>query len=153
MNMNDTDMGMKMYFDYGSKVDYVLWKDWNADTPGKYAATVIGLVLMAFINQLFFLLAHTQIQRIPKPISAIVRGLLFATNMCVGYFIMLALMTYNFWLFLALVGGSTIGYIIFNIGLGEMVIKREKISHNHYHHRPAVQYDRIEESPKVVHAY
>ncbi|KAL0481462.1 hypothetical protein AKO1_011219 [Acrasis kona] len=155
MNMNGTDdMGMKMYFEYGSKVEYVLWKEWSAETPATYAATILAFIFMGFINQLFFLLANTHIHtKIPQPIVAVLRGLAFAANMCVGYFLMLVLMTYNFWLFVALVGGSTIGYIIFSIGLGELVLKKNRISHDRYHHQATVQYDRMVESPKLVEHY
>ena len=47
-----------------------------------------------------------------QAISHLKKTLLFIAQFIIGYFLMLVAMTYNVWLFLAVVGGSGIGYFL-----------------------------------------
>jgi hypothetical protein len=56
----------------------------------------------------------------------VVKPLLFLFNIAIGYTIMLVLMTYNFGLIMAILGGNFLGYLVFNIVIQEFLMERQQ---------------------------
>ncbi|EFC49964.1 predicted protein [Naegleria gruberi] len=134
---------MLMYFSpqsFEPFVKYILFQNWNADNEWKYALSVIGIFLIAFFNQFIFFALHVQVDRKKRRIlhyviSYICKPLGFFLEMSIGYLLMLVSMTYNFGLFMAIVMGNFVGYIIFNMICTSML-------EGHYHQ------DQVEEEEK-----
>ncbi|KAG2379260.1 hypothetical protein C9374_007399 [Naegleria lovaniensis] len=124
MNMGDNNNmthHMNMYFSsesFQTFVKYVLFENWNVDTDWKFALSVIGIFLIALLNQFIFFLLHIQAPKKRKIlyicVSYIAKPIGFFLEMSIGYLLMLVAMTYNFGLFMAIILGNFIGYILFN---------------------------------------
>ncbi|KAL9657832.1 hypothetical protein ABK040_013168 [Willaertia magna] len=115
---------MLMYFtipqSFEPWVKYILFEQWNADNNWKYALSLIGIFLIAFLNQFIHFLLHIQIsyhkhKYLYYIINYVFKPLGFLFEMTVGYLLMLIAMNFNFGLLMGVVGGNTIGYIIFQL--------------------------------------
>nr|CAG4717832.1 unnamed protein product [Naegleria fowleri] len=127
-NNNNMTHHMNMYFSsqsFETFVKYVLFENWNVDTDWKFALSVIGIFLVALLNQLIFFLLHIQVPKKRKIlhicVSYIAKPIGFFLEMSIGYLLMLVSMTYNFGLFMAILFGNFVGYILFNMICTQML--------------------------------
>ncbi|CAK0780326.1 hypothetical protein CVIRNUC_005013 [Coccomyxa viridis] len=128
-------MMMQMYFTNSSKV--TLWlQQWHTSNSGWYAMSVIGLFILAVLQE--FMISYratlgmkaakategsssdinvnlTGNRTIALPESRVRLALtaLYAVNVAISYLLMLAIMTYNVGYFIAIVLGLAVGYFIF----------------------------------------
>ncbi|KAL5995109.1 hypothetical protein ACLOJK_025167 [Asimina triloba] len=131
---------MHMTFYWGKKVT-VLLDSWKTDSWTTYLLTLLALFLFSAFYQYmegrrlkFKLLCSS-----PKPPSPslttpllysssftkparLASAILFGINSAVGYLLMLAVMSYNGGVFIAVVLGLAVGYLIFRSGGGEDVL-------------------------------
>lgn len=119
MNMNMTmisttmDMTMQMSFYWGRNVT-ILFSGWPGNhhhNPGMYILALLFVFAIAFAME-----ALTGWPTIKPSRSPIVAGLtqasVYALRVSLGYFVMLAIMTYNVGVFIAAVAGHTIGFFV-----------------------------------------
>lgn len=121
-----------MSFFASKSVSDLLFKGWTISTAGGMAGSCIAVVLIAILFET--LKSYKPNQQKPhkensettplirrpnqdltstfQAISHLKKTLLFIAQLIVGYFLMLVAMTYNVWLFLAVVGGCGIGYFL-----------------------------------------
>ncbi|EFC49282.1 predicted protein [Naegleria gruberi] len=124
---------MHMYFSMESfqpYYKYILFQNWNADTDWKYALSFLGVFLLAFFNQSIYFSLHFQVDEKRRRIlhylvSYIVKPIGFFVEMSIGYLLMLVSMTYNFGLFMAIIVGNFIGYIIFQMLISEYLERKQ----------------------------
>merc|ERR1711916_227529 len=142
MMMMDMDMDMKMYFHTGTH-EMLLFKPWELNTDAKYAVAFIGLLLLTVFYEFLtaykpaldaYLISNARSsassssgymgidsnakspssgETIPWSIQPIRAGY-HVLRLAIAYIIMLAVMTYNVGLFMAILLGAFIGFFLFN---------------------------------------
>ncbi|XP_037072725.1 high affinity copper uptake protein 1-like [Pollicipes pollicipes] len=116
--MRDMMMEMQMTFFFGNK--FSLWfKGFDVSSGGELAAACIGLVILAALYE------GLKVYRILAVENWSPRGLysgghwlqavLHMVQITVSYFLMLAVMTYNVWVLLAVCLGAGLGYATFSM--------------------------------------
>lgn len=118
MDNNHFCMGEGMVMQRGFQVGYgsdrmcmlFLFKGWVLNTKGKYAAAVLGSLVLAVVASL----AITWRKKIaPRLIGSawgrLVAALLVGAQLTLGYFLMLLVMMYETWIFTAIIVGFTLG--------------------------------------------
>jgi hypothetical protein len=95
-----------------------LFKGWILDSPGKFAGACIGTLLLAvFLEGLIFFrkFIRTSPPRKHRKWLPVFEILLFGSQACLGYMLMLVAMTYSSALFSCTVLGLMIGHGVFNL--------------------------------------
>jgi hypothetical protein len=138
---NETMGGMKMYFYFTTMVDVILWEGWSADSVPSFIGALAACFAMAIFNQFLYFLVHQRTTKIPIFLQYALKPVAFAMQLGMGYFLMLILMTYNFWLFVSMVVGNTVGYLIFSILIGEVILARNPTHVHHNYKTKHLQYD------------
>lgn len=98
----------------------LLFDGWTLDSPGAFAAGVIGTFLLGLIVELLtwtrrhVLQPSPRLQSSPLGLKAVM-GLAFAAQTTLGYLLMLISMTYQAELFIAVVAGLSLGHLLFNV--------------------------------------
>jgi len=126
-------MMMQMWFQATTEV--TLWfKEWKVDTHGKYAGSVVGLVLLCLLQE-GISRTRTAVarqygattsksvdveaatpslgRRLSPLVIRLLLSLLYALNLTTAYLLMLAVMTFNVGYFLAIISGLALGHFIF----------------------------------------
>merc|ERR1711916_168440 len=125
MMMMDMDMDMKMYFHTGTH-EMLLFKPWELNTDAKYAVAFIGLLLLTVFYEFLtaykpvldaYLISNAQSsssgETIPWSVQPVRAGY-HVLRLAIAYIIMLAVMTYNVGLLMAILLGAFIGFFLFN---------------------------------------
>lgn len=132
-------MHMTLY--WGIKVT-LLFDSWKTDSWFSYLLSLLACFLFsAFYQYLedrrirFKAIAVSNPPQQPTPVNAplltpkrrassakFATALLFGINSAVGYLLMLAIMSFNGGVFLAIVLGLTVGYVLFRSGDEEVVV-------------------------------
>ncbi|PRQ43074.1 putative Ctr copper transporter [Rosa chinensis] len=113
MTMNSTTMTMQMSFYWGRNVT-ILFSKWPGNdqhNPGMY------ILALFFVFAIAFAMEPLSVWPTIKPSgSSVVAGLaqafLYAIRISLGYFVMLAVMSYNIGIFIAAVAGHTVGFFV-----------------------------------------
>ncbi|CAN1167422.1 Copper transporter 5 [Linum perenne] len=135
-------MHMTMY--WGIKVT-ILFDSWKTDSLFSYLLTLLACLLFSTFYQYmedrrlrFKAAALSSSSQSPPSVNAplllrklsgnplqpakLAGALLFGINSAIGYFLMLAIMSFNAGVFIAIVLGLTIGYLVFRSGDNEVVV-------------------------------
>eukprot|EP01097_Dermamoeba_algensis_P001666 TRINITY_DN1624_c0_g1_i1.p1 TRINITY_DN1624_c0_g1~~TRINITY_DN1624_c0_g1_i1.p1 ORF type:complete len:185 (-),score=43.26 TRINITY_DN1624_c0_g1_i1:145-699(-) len=106
----------------------LLWfKGWTLNTPGKYAAAVVGLFFMGFFNEAL-VRVRSRVSRYTGDgfRGRSIRGFLYGLQLFNAYLLMLVVMTYEIILFLSLLLGLSVGYGLFSAPVAEQVEDEKK---------------------------
>jgi len=135
---------MKMYFSGDSMtmmVHHLLFKKWSIHTDDvtKYVFSTLFVFLLCFVNQFITFLIHVIHKKwsndkhsaMKRWVGNLTQPILFFFNVANGFLIMLILMTYNFGLCMALLGGNVIGYTFFTVFLQEYLLESGKLKGFH----------------------
>lgn len=132
-------MMMAMSFYVSSEVNPLLFPSWVIKTPGEMVGSCIALIIVSILYEglkvmreilkrkeatLRSMKAHHASPSMPKvqvtvPVKMLcswyhlVQTVLHMIQVAVGYILMLAVMCYNVWIFLAVIVGSGLGYFLF----------------------------------------
>lgn len=115
MTMNSTtmDMTMQMSFYWGRNVT-ILFSGWPGNhhhNPGMYILALLFVFAIAFTMEA--LSVWPTIKPSKSPVAAgLTQASVYALRVSLGYFVMLAVMTYNVGVFIAAVAGHTIGFFV-----------------------------------------
>jgi solute carrier family 31 (copper transporter), member 1 len=94
-----------------------LFPGWNVDTHTKYAIMLIGVLCMGIFNGLLTYFRHYLSASAKFASSILIRqiclSLIYGIQMVLAYWIMLLVMTYEVGVFIALIIGLMIGFLIF----------------------------------------
>lgn len=148
-NMNPQHHMMMMYFSKQSftiNVPYLLFKQWNIGTNNItiYVSSTFLVFALGFINQLLLFLLHTRTnQRFYQIISYFLKPIAFLFSVTIGYLLMLIVMTYNFGLFMAILGGNVFGYILFHLILQELFLLKGKTQQQQDSSQPRVYHSNL----------
>ncbi|VFQ84753.1 unnamed protein product [Cuscuta campestris] len=136
---------MHMTFYWGTRVT-LLFDFWKTDSATSYALSLIACLVAAVFyqymedrRQRFKLVSSLETRKAsdhPSPIDApllhsvsaasrrlnLAGAVLFAINSAIGYLLMLAIMSFNGGVFIAVVSGLAVGYLIFRGGGEEDVL-------------------------------
>jgi len=98
----------------------LLFQGWVLDSEGSFAAGVIGIFLLGMLTEFLTwcrrnkISANPSLRQRPAAFKAAM-GAAFTTQVTLGYFLMLAAMTYQGEIFIAVIAGLAAGHIVFNI--------------------------------------
>uniref|UniRef100_A0A7N0TM00 Copper transport protein n=1 Tax=Kalanchoe fedtschenkoi TaxID=63787 RepID=A0A7N0TM00_KALFE len=126
---------MHMTFYWGKKVT-ILFDSWRTDSWTSYAISLAACLLVAAFYQyledrrikLKLLASPARSDALTHPLLRKIQGggarravrvagsVMFGVNSAVGYMLMLAVMSFNWGVFLAIVAGLTVGYGVFRSG-------------------------------------
>ena len=141
MHEGGHDMMMKMYFHFGYDMN-ILFQGWDATSTGKLIGTVIAVFLMGvsyeYVKFFRILLAQDFLKQscsnhsAPESVDSLgevvdpqtpswfrrniphmTQSLLYFVQVTISFLLMLFAMTYNVWIFLAIVFGLATGYFFF----------------------------------------
>jgi len=129
---------------FQATTEVTLWfKEWKVDTHGKYAGSVVGLVLLCLLQEgisrtrtavarqygattsqsvdvadterspLVEAATPSLGRRLSPLVIRLLLSLLYALNLTTSYLLMLAVMTFNVGYFLAIISGLALGHFIF----------------------------------------
>lgn len=135
-----------MSFFASDSVSNLLFKGWTISTAGQMAGSCIAVVVIAIVFETLKSYKHNQqkpckansettplIRRLKQEhtskieaISHLKETLLYLVRFIVGYFLMLVAMTYNVWLFLAVVAGCGIGYFFIHPNMDYYLARRRE---------------------------
>ncbi|XP_041357518.1 LOW QUALITY PROTEIN: probable low affinity copper uptake protein 2 [Gigantopelta aegis] len=110
----------KAYF-HLKQDDIILFKDWQL-SPGKVTfLSCLALVIVAVLYQALKTVRHRlgrrccniQCKRYILNRNHLIQTVLYLCQFIAGYFIMLAVMTYNVWVLIATLAGLSLGYFCF----------------------------------------
>lgn len=128
-----TDHGMRMYFHVGFDKNILVW-GWDADSTGKMIGTIIAIIAIGVLYEWikFIRMKITQAvisRRTPStsdPISSedesswltgflphLLQTILYGLQVAISFTLMLFAMTFNVWIFLAVISGMALGYLLF----------------------------------------
>ncbi|KAL6133223.1 hypothetical protein ACLB2K_065460 [Fragaria x ananassa] len=113
MNNMTMDMTMQMNFYWGRNVTILFpkWPGNDQHNPDMYILALFFVFAMAFAME-----ALSVWPTIKPGGSAVATGLtqasLYAIRVSLGYFVMLAVMSYNIGIFMAAVAGHTVGFFV-----------------------------------------
>ena len=109
--MNNPMVMSQMTF-FWSKNAYILFSGWPGTSTGMYVLALIFIfVLSIFVEWL----SHCQLIK-PGPkhvVVGVVQTILHALRVCLDFFIMLAVRSFNGGVFLVAVAGHTVGFLLF----------------------------------------
>lgn len=123
---------MQMWFTTSRDISHILFKDWSVSSVGGLVGSCIIIIVIAVFfeslksykglsnkkpekktSESMPLLGHLHINESRfNLMDHLRRTFLYLVQFLVGYFLMLVAMTYNVWLFLAVVIGCGIGYFL-----------------------------------------
>jgi len=108
------------YLDYSSNCLKFLFPSWNIDSDGKYFAVVIGIFLLAFLNEfLTYTRSYLSIIQYPnKTITIrkqIILSISYGIQMFLAYSLMLTVMLYEPFFFISLLLGLSTGNFVFSL--------------------------------------
>ena len=98
----------------------LLFRGWTLDSPAAFALGVIGTFTLGILTEWLtwarrrILATSPRLRRRPRAYRAAMGGA-FTVQVTLGYFLMLAAMTYQGELFLAVVLGLGAGHLLFNV--------------------------------------
>lgn len=112
-----------------------MWNEWNTNTVWSFVISCIGIFLAAFLYEgLRFVREQYVIQQVKREVSKcapgcdppvktfkesalskahIVQSIMYLIQLTVSYLLMLVAMTFNLWLFIAIIAGAFCGYFTF----------------------------------------
>lgn len=123
-------MDMVMSFFVSSKVSHILFEGWSVSTDGGMVGSCIAVICIAILFETIkSYKAHRKSHKISSETTPLIRRanqdhtrfettshlkktFLYMVQFLIGYFLMLIAMTYNVWLFLAVIAGCGIGYFL-----------------------------------------
>jgi len=132
-------MSMNMRTSFGWFQDtVVLWDSWRTDTDGKYAGTIIAILIIMLVKEALF---HKRVEIARQGMSQgpavgssstvpsgatggglsvtwklrLINAVLGGINLTLGYFIMLIVMTYNNGFFIAVILGGALAQFLFSV--------------------------------------
>ena len=114
-----TDMHMSGFAFYPTDCLILLFRGWKLDSAASFALGVLGTLFLGIATEGMTFLRRTKIQTLPWQ-SARPRafratlGLAFSVQVTFGYLLMLAAMTYQGEVFIAVIAGLGIGHVLFN---------------------------------------
>uniref|UniRef100_A0A336L827 Copper transport protein n=1 Tax=Culicoides sonorensis TaxID=179676 RepID=A0A336L827_CULSO len=125
---------MKMLFHF-TDCEKILFNGWNTNALWKFIISCIGIFLMAFLYEAFkFAREQLQLQQFKREAGQcapgcdppqktfkegalntphIIQTFLYLIQMTFSYTLMLIVMTFNWWLFFAVLFGAMLGYFVF----------------------------------------
>ncbi|KAL0485046.1 COPT6 [Acrasis kona] len=121
---------MPMYFDASINVGALLFKEWQVNTGWMYALAIMVMVLASILNQFLFFIVRKNIdnkptlegyQQVEKNRNMriymwyAIKSVVFLFQNALSYLLMLAVMTFNVGIFVAVIVGNTIGWMIFSM--------------------------------------
>merc|ERR1719487_1159192 len=121
-----------MYFDASANVGALLFKQWQVNTGWMYAIAILVMFFASVFNQFLFFIVKRKVtykeHSSYEPIDRndkfkviawyIIKPTVFLFQNALSYLLMLAVMTFNVGIFLAVIGGNTIGWAIFSMRSG-----------------------------------
>ncbi|XP_009358802.1 copper transporter 1-like [Pyrus x bretschneideri] len=109
--MEDTmKMNMQMNFHWGNEAT-ILFKGWPNESTGMYILALLFVFVLAFAMEA--LSAWPVVKSSMNPIVAgITHASIYSVRICMGYLVMLAVMSFNAGIFIVAVAGHTFGYFI-----------------------------------------
>lgn len=148
-SMSNDSMMMQMYF-YADYKAVVLFKEWDIQTVGAMVGSCIGIFLLAILYEGLKYFREYLSRKYYAPVSYVktneggseassqvrtpmsfktsvtsashyIQTALHLLQMIISYFLMLIVMTYNVWLFMAVILGCTVGYFFFGWRKGFLV--------------------------------
>lgn len=94
----------------------LFFKDWTLNTKTKYAFACIGVFLLGIIVEYLSSLRRIVYKKLNNNhLRNIALMLLHCSQVCLGYFLMLAAMTYNVEIFCMVLAGVGAGHALFNL--------------------------------------
>lgn len=119
---------------YWSKKVTLLFDSWKTDSWQSYLLSLLACCLFAafylYMEDRRFkfksLASGTAAPLLPRPrrtdAARVAIAVLFGVNSAIGYLLMLAIMSFNGGVFLAIVTGLSVGYLLFRSGNDEVVV-------------------------------
>ncbi|KAF6161061.1 hypothetical protein GIB67_007702 [Kingdonia uniflora] len=116
-------MMMHMTFFWGSHAE-ILFSGWPGTRPGMYVLALFFVFILAVVVEY---LSHSHLIKEKNNSNHLVGGLtqtlMHAVRIGLSYLVMLAVMSFNTGIFIAVVGGHSVGFLVF----GSRVFKRTEI--------------------------
>jgi hypothetical protein len=94
----------------------LFFKEWTLDTKTKYAFGCIGVFLLGILVELLSSIRRTLYKSLRAGhVRNVMLMFLHCSQVCLGYFLMLAAMTYNVEIFCMVLAGVGVGHGLFNL--------------------------------------
>ncbi|XP_074266377.1 copper transporter 6-like [Silene latifolia] len=108
-------MMMHMSFYWGHEAE-ILFTGWPGSSTGMYVLSLFVVFLLAFLVE--WISRTRVVNRVTdnKVVAGVLLTVLHAIRMCLAYFVMLAVMSFNVGVFIVAVVGHALGFLVFTSG-------------------------------------
>jgi copper chaperone CopZ len=115
-----TDMHMTGFALYPTDCIILLFQEWKLDTPASFTGGIVAVFALGVLTELLTWLRRTKLAssrtlRVRPAAFRLAMTGAFAVQVTLGYLVMLAAMTYQGEIFIAVIVGLSVGHFCFNV--------------------------------------